>query len=181
MNEFQRHRMAPLACAMVGGAIALLLAVALVGCSESAPKIAAPPAGTAATAATATTSAADTATATYDRDANATLEALATAAASVADTMAKADPQSASWRASLDTNVKALNEVKARAERLKPPAARAEVHAQLVEVAGDFARAAQLISGAIEPVDVDALQEASQILTAAVTKTAALRAALPVS
>ena len=55
----------------------------------------------------------------------------------------------------------------------------ADIQRHLVDIASDFGRAVQLINGAIDPVDIDAIEQASQIFTVVVTKVAALRAALP--
>ena len=57
----------------------------------------------------------------------------------------------------------------------------ANIQPYLVDIASDFGRAVQLINGAIDPVDIDAIEQASQIFTVVVTKVAAVRAALPAS
>lgn len=147
------------------------LTIALAGCSQSPPASAPTPTNAvSATASTATS---------YNRDANAVLEALASNSTSVADVMAKSDPASASWRTTLSTQLDALVNVDAQARALKPGASDAEVHQRLLEITADFSRAAQLIRTGIEPVNVENLDQAAQILNGGVTKVAALRATLP--
>lgn len=158
-------------CSVAGLLASGILAIALVGCSNQKPTVALAPTNTAnATAAT---------SANYNRDANAALEALASTSSSVAEVMVKADPSSASWRATLGTRLDALAQVDAQARALKPGPSDADVHQRLLEIMGDFSRAAQLIRTGIDPVNVDNLDQAAQILNAGVTKVAALRATLP--
>lgn len=147
------------------------LTIVLAGCSEQPPVSA--PAPTNAVSATASPAT------SYNRDANAALEALASNSSSVADVMAKADLASASWRTTLSTRLDALVQVDAQARTLKPGASDAEVHQRLLEITADFSRAAQLIRTGIDPVNVENLDQAAQILNAGVAKVAALRATLP--
>ena len=83
------------------------------------------------------------------------------------------------WRSTLGTKLDALAQVDTQARGLKPEAADAALQTKLLEITGDFARAAQLIRGAVDPINVDALDQAAQILGTGVTKVAALRAELP--
>lgn len=147
------------------------LAVVLVGCGQQQPIAA--PSSTNAGAATAA------ATTSYTSGANAVLEALASNSNSVAEVMAKADPASASWRATLGTRLDALVQVDAQARALKPGPSDADIHQRLLEITADFSRAAQLIRTGIDPVNVDNLDQAAQILDSGVTKVAALRAMMP--
>ena len=117
----------------------------------------------------------------YQRDANATLAALATSAAAVAEVLAKPEPASGAWRSTLNGKLDVLAQVDGQAKALRPTAADAELHQRLLEITGDFNRAAQLLRTSIEPVNTDALAEAAQLLSASVTKVAILRAALPQS
>jgi hypothetical protein len=151
---------------LLASAVATLVAsVALVGCGNDARPTA-----------VATTPVASTAAATdYRRDANGVIEALAVGADGVAEVMAKPDPASAAWRNSLGTRLDALVQLDARARSLTPAAADAEVHQQLVEVTADFSRAAQLIRGGLEPLNVEGLDQAGQLLGNGVVKVAALR------
>jgi len=127
--------------------------------------------------ATATAGVADPATA-YRRDANAALDALATASLGVSDVMAKADPQSATWRTSLAAALDAVSNVHTQVRALTAPAAYAEAQQALLDVTADFDQAAQLIRGAVEPPNADALEQASALLQAGVTKVATVRAML---
>ena len=145
----------------------LLGLLAATACSSTKP--AAPAASTSAPAAAST----------YRRDADRVLEALATNSNAVADVMAKSDPANAQWRSTLGTKLDALAQVDTQARGLKPEAADAALQTKLLEITGDFARAAQLIRGAVDPINVDALDQAAQILGTGVTKVAALRAELP--
>ena len=146
------------------------VAVVLVGCSQKPPVT--PESTNTATAAAASAT-------NYNRDANAVLEALASNSSGVADVMAKADPASASWRTTLGARLDALVQVDSQARALKSDPANADVHQRLLEITADFSRAAQLIRTGTEPVNVDNLDQAAQILNVGVTKVAALRATLP--
>ena len=131
----------------------------------------------AAGAAGAATASADAGTG-YRRDANAALAALATAALSVEGVMAKADPQSAAWRASLAAALDAVSKVHTQVQALNAPAAYAQAQQALLDVTADFDQAAQLIRGAVEPPNADALDQAGALLQAGVTKVATVRAML---
>lgn len=145
--------------------------IAFTGCGRQQPAAVPAPTNTAGASVTPATS--------YAREANAVLEALASNSSSVGDVMAKADPVSVSWRATLNTRLEGLAQVDAQARALKPGAADSELHQRLLELIADFSRAAQLIRTGIEPVGVENLDQAAQLLNNGVTKVAALRATVP--
>jgi hypothetical protein len=153
----------------------LLVAGITAACGGNGDKVAVT--STPATAAAAATTAASG----YTAEANAVLGALATSASEVAGVMGKPDPSSAAWRASLNTGLDALTKVDAQARALKPGPGDAATQQALLDITADFARAAQLLRTSIDPVNVDGLDQAAQILTASVTEVASFRASLPQS
>ena len=148
-------------------ALFLLGALALAACGDTKPV---------ATSATAIAVAR-----TYPREANAALAALASSATGVAEVLARPGPSSAAWRSSLNGRLDALAQIDAQARALRPGAEDAEVHQRLLELTADFNRVAQLLRSSVEPVNPDGLTEAAQLLSAGVTRVAALRLALPQS
>jgi len=145
--------------------------IALAGCSERKPASVPAPTSAASASSPSVTS--------YNGDANAVMEALASNASRVAEVMTKADPASASWRTTLGARLEALIQVDAQARALQPAVSDAPIHARLIEITADFSRAAQLIRAGMEPLNVEELDQAAQILNSGVTKVAALRATLP--
>lgn len=117
----------------------------------------------------------------YGRDAIAVLESLAAASTGVAESMANAEPASDAWRSTVRSRLKALADVEARAGALRPSPAEENVHQQLLVLSGEMRRVSDLIAAGLDPVDPDRLQQAAQILSGSVARTAALRLQLRAS